>query len=49
MITDNIKNAEVTCFTFQSMIYVSVLISVIKSFIYQNSRNLYTKNSRLNY
>lgn len=46
-----IKNAEVVRFiNFQSTIYVGVLISVIKSFIYQNKRNLYKNNNkRINY
>lgn len=45
-----VKNAEVTCFDFQSIIYVSVLISVIKSLVYINNKSLYTNNNnRLNY
>lgn len=45
------KNAEVVCFiNFQSIISVSVLISVLKGFIYQNNRNVYeSNNKRMNY
>lgn len=46
-----VEIAEVVHFiNFQSIIYVSVLISVIKGFIYQNNRNLYNNNNkRMNY
>lgn len=46
-----IKNAEVIRFiSFQSIIYVSVFIYVIKGLIYQNNRNVYKNNNkRMNY